>query len=200
MIKLFIAEDQRLVRRALAQLLSFESDFEVVGEASDGDEAIAGLRSTSVDIAMLDIEMPKISGLDVAQWIKREKSECRIIIVTTFARPGYIQRAISSGANGYLLKDAEFTELASAIRKVAAGGKVISPELVFSAWEFQNPLSPKEIDILRLATKGYSTKEIALKLHLSDGTIRNYLSDILSKLHVSSRYEAARLAHEQGWL
>ncbi len=200
MIRILIAEDQALVRSALATLLGYEDDFEVIAQAADGEEAVELGLKTCPDIALLDIEMPKQSGLEVIKILRSEVPTCKSIIVTTFARPGYLQRAIQEGAFGYLLKDTHVDELALAIRKIHSGGKVISTELMLSAWTFQNPLTDRETEILRNAASGFTTKEIARKLYLSEGTVRNYLSEAISKLEVNSRHEAIKVAEAQGWL
>ncbi|MCY0895277.1 MAG: response regulator transcription factor [Alicyclobacillaceae bacterium] len=200
MIRIVMAEDQTLVRQALVRLLNYEEDFDVIAEAGDGTAAIKAIETFIPDIALLDVEMPSLSGLDVAAWVSEHVPTCQCIVVTTFARPGYIQRALQGGARGYLLKDANVRDLAEAIRTVAKGGKVVSPELMFHAWEFKNPLSSREQEILRVAATGCNTRAIAQQLCLSEGTVRNYLSDILGKLNASSRHEATLVAKEQGWL
>jgi len=200
MIRIVMAEDQTLVRQALVRLLNYEEDFDVIAEAGDGTAAVKAIETFIPDIALLDVEMPSLSGLDVAAWVSQHVPTCKCIVVTTFARPGYIQRALQGGARGYLLKDANVRDLAEAIRTVANGGRVISPELMFHAWEFQNPLSAREQEILRIAATGCSTRVMARQLCLSEGTVRNYLSDILGKLHANSRHEATLVAKEQGWL
>jgi two-component system, NarL family, response regulator DesR len=199
-IRVLIAEDQGLVRGALSALLALESDIEIVGQAADGEEALLLASSLQPDIALLDIEMPKMSGLEVVQHLSKSLPNCRSIIVTTFARPGYLQRALRSGANGYLLKDARVEELADAIREVHKGGKVINQALMVEAWSVDNPLSEREVQILQEATRGLTTREIARQLYLSEGTVRNYLSEIMSKLDVTTRQEAIKIAVEKGWL
>ncbi len=200
MIRILIAEDQALVRSALATLLGYEDDFEVVAEAADGIEAVELAERLTPDIALLDIEMPKQSGLDVVKILQSYVPSCKSIIVTTFARPGYLQRAVQAGAYGYLLKDTHVDELSQSIRKIYGGGKVISSELMLSAWTFQNPLTERETEILRNAASGYTTREIARNLCLTEGTVRNYLSEVISKLEVTSRHEAVKVAEAQGWL
>ena len=200
MINILIAEDQTLVRGALATLLSYEPDFTIVGEASNGEQAIELAIEKQPDIALIDIEMPKKSGLEVVEHLRDKVPNCKAIIVTTFARPGYMQRAVQAGAHGYLLKDTEVEELAKAIRKIYDGGKVLSTELMMAAWAFQNPLTEREIEVLRYAAEGYTTKEIARTLALTEGTVRNYLSEVISKLEVQSRQEAVKIAEAQGWL
>ncbi|MCA1292352.1 response regulator transcription factor [Paenibacillus sp. alder61] len=200
MIRIVIAEDQRLLRGALASLLDLEDDLEVIGQAADGAEAWELIERLRPDVCLMDIEMPRMSGLDVAERLKAAGSPCRIIILTTFARPGYFERAAKAGVNGYLLKDESSDKLAEAIRRVMAGHLEVSPELVFGSLREENPLTPREQDILRLAAEGRSAGEIALQLHLSYGTVRNYISETLNKLDVKSRIEAVRLAEEKGWI
>ncbi len=200
MIRILIAEDQLLVCEALASLLNMEQDFEVVATAGDGEEAIRLALLHAPDVALVDIEMPKKSGLEVVQELKAKLPACKTIVVTTFARPGYLQRAVKSGASGYLLKDAQVEEVAAAIRRVHRGEKVMNPTLLMEAWTLENPLSERELEILRLAAAGLSTKEIAAACFLSEGTVRNYLSEIMSKLDVETRQEAVRRATERGWL
>ncbi|QSO51642.1 response regulator transcription factor [Alicyclobacillus curvatus] len=200
MIRVLIVEDQGLVRGALASLLSLEEDIEVIGEAGDGEEGIRLALRDEPDIALVDIEIPKVSGLDVVETLHRQAPNCRCIIVTTFARPGYLQRAMKAGAMGYMLKDAKVEDLARSIREVYRGGKVINHELMLEAWSQDNPLGDREIVILQLAAQGMATKEIAQSIFLSEGTVRNYLSEIMSKLDVSTRQEAIRMATSKGWL
>lgn len=201
MIRVVIAEDQALVLGALATLLGLESDIEIIARAGDGAAALEAVRSLKPDILLSDIEMPQLTGLDVAQTIAREGLGTRVLIVTTFGRAGYLRRAMDVGVRGYLLKDAPSDALAAAIRKVAAGGRAIAPELAELAWDAPaNPLTERERDVLRLAEEGRSNKEIARQLDLSPGTVRNYLSDASTKLFASSRIEAGRIARERGWL
>jgi two-component system response regulator DesR len=199
-IRILIAEDQLLVCEALASLLNMEPDFEVVATAGDGEEAVRLALVHAPDVALVDIEMPKKSGLDVVQELKAKVPGCKTIVVTTFARPGYLQRAVKSGASGYLLKDAQVEEVAAAIRRVHRGEKVMNPSLLMEAWNLENPLSERELEVLRLAAAGLSTREIASACYLSEGTVRNYLSEIMSKLEVETRQEAVRRATERGWL
>ncbi|WDL95751.1 response regulator transcription factor [Alicyclobacillus sp. ALC3] len=200
MIRICIAEDQALVRGALAALLDLQEDIEVVAQATDGQEAIDLCLEHKPDVALVDIEMPVLSGLDVTQVLSERLPSCAVLIVTTFARPGYLQRAMTFGAKGYVLKDAEIDDLVKAIRIVHAGGTVMDPTLMREAWQAQNPLSQREMELLRRAREGTSTKDLARLLFLSEGTVRNYWSDILSKLHVSSRQEAIQLAIDKGWV
>jgi two-component system response regulator DesR len=200
LIRVLIAEDQGLVRGALSALLSMESDIEVVAQASDGEEAVHLAQQHQPDVALLDIEMPKLSGLEVVQQLSKSLPSCRTVMVTTFARPGYLQRALRAGATGYLLKDARVEELANAIREVHKGGKIVNQALMVEAWSTDNPLSERELQILQEAAHGLTTREIARRLFLSEGTVRNYLSEIMSKLDVTTRQEAVKLTMDKGWL
>lgn len=200
MIKILIAEDQRLLRGALASLLDLEDDIEVVGQASDGAEALELIFKLQPDICLMDIEMPQLSGLDVAEKIKTQELPCRVIILTTFARPGYFERAIKANIHGYLLKDEPSDRLAEAIRRVMAGHREVSPELIFGSLHNENPLTAREIDILKLAAQGGSAADIAKSMHLSYGTVRNYISEIINKLEAKNRMEAVRIAEEKGWI
>ncbi|MFD3262155.1 response regulator transcription factor [Paenibacillus lentus] len=200
MISIVIAEDQRMLRGALASLLGMEEDLKVVGQAEDGAEALALVERAQPDILLMDIEMPRQSGLDIAEILKQRSSPCRVIILTTFARPGYFERAVQAGVHGYLLKDEPSDKLAESIRRVMAGHREVSPELIFGAVREENPLTAREREILKMAAGGLSAGEIAASLHLSYGTVRNYISEILNKLEVKSRIEAVRLAEEKGWI
>ncbi|WP_405106441.1 response regulator transcription factor [Paenibacillus sp. FSL K6-1217] len=200
MISIIIAEDQRLLRGAMASLLDLEDDIEVAGEAGDGAEALAQIERIQPDVCLMDIEMPLMSGLEVAELLKSRGCRTKIIILTTFARPGYFERGVKAGIQGYLLKDEPVDKLADAIRRVMAGGREVSPELVFGSLREENPLSDREREILKLAAAGRSAGEIASALHLSYGTVRNYISEILSKLAVKTRIEAVRLAEDKGWM
>jgi len=200
MIRILIAEDQALVQGALAALLETESDLQVVARANDGDEALELVSEFDPDVVLTDIEMPKTTGLELAAELKQRSPRPRIIIVTTFARPGYLRRALEAGASGYLLKDSPAEDLAEAVRQVHAGGRAIDPELAAEAWGEPDPLTPRERQVLRLAGDGLTGARIAQELHLSEGTVRNYLSEAISKLGASNRIEAARMARRQGWL
>lgn len=199
-IRVVIAEDQSMVRGALAALLETENDIEVVGQARDGKEALKLTLQSKPDLLLTDIEMPELTGLELATELKQRGSSARIIILTTFARPGYLRRAMQSGASGYLLKDSPASALADAVRRVHSGGRVIAPELAVEAWSEEDPLSDRERQVLRMAAEGTSSGEIAAKLHLSEGTVRNYLSEAISKLGAANRIEAARIARMKGWL
>ena len=201
MIRIVIAEDQALVLGALATLLGLEGDIDIISRVGDGAAALDAVREHKPDILLSDIEMPQMTGLDVAEAIAREGLAARVLIVTTFGRAGYLRRAMDAGVRGYLLKDTPTDALAAAIRKVAAGGRAIAPELAELAWDAPaNPLTDRERDVLRLADEGRSNKEIARQLDLSPGTVRNYLSEASAKLFAASRIEAGRIAREKGWL
>lgn len=200
MIRVVIAEDQAMILGALAALLEIESDIEVVGRAHTGTEAVELARRHRPDVVLTDIEMPGLTGLDVATELRREGRGPRVIILTTFARPGYLRRALDAGASGYLLKDAPSAQLADAIRRVAAGGKAIDPTLAAEAWTEPDPLTDRERQVLRLADEGLTGEGIARELKLSEGTVRNYLSEAIGKLGAANRVEAARLARQKGWL
>jgi two-component system response regulator DesR len=200
MIRLVIAEDQSMVRGALAALLELERDIEVVGQAGDGQEALVLIEQLTPDVVVTDIEMPELTGLELASEIQSRGIASRVIILTTFARAGYLRRALEAGAAGYLLKDNPASTLANAVRNVHAGVRAIDPELAREAWTERDPLSDRERRVLRLAGDGLSSAAIADKLSLSDGTVRNYLSDAMSKLNAANRTEAARIAREKGWL
>lgn len=200
MIRVVIAEDQKMVLGALAALLEIDGDLEVIGRAQDGEAALAICRELKPDVLLTDIEMPRMTGLELAAAVKREMPGTRIIILTTFARGGYLRRALEAGASGYLLKDSPAEHLANAVRRVKAGGRVVDPELAAEAWSEPDPLTDRERQVLRLAGEGRTSAEIAGELHLSDGTVRNYLSEAISKLGAGNRIEAARIAREKGWL
>jgi two-component system, NarL family, response regulator DesR len=199
-IRIAIAEDQGMLLGALAALLEIEGDIEVVARAKDGYEALAQARQHRPDVLLTDIEMPGMTGLEVAAELRREKAKTRIVILTTFARPGYLRRALEAGATGYILKDTPSEKLAAAVRRVHAGLRVVDPELAAEAWSEADPLSDRERQVLRLGEEGLAGAEIALRLGLSEGTVRNYLSEAISKLGVGNRVEAARLARQKGWL
>ena len=200
MIRVVIAEDQSMVLGALAALLDIERDIEVVGKAHNGREALDLVRSLNPDIVLTDIEMPEMGGLDLAQALRAQQARPRVVILTTFARPGYLRRALDAGASGYLLKDAPSDRLAEAIRRVHAGGRAIDPELAAEAWGENDPLTDRERQVLRLAGEGRSGPDIAEELRLSEGTVRNYLSEAISKVGGKNRVDAARIARTKGWL
>jgi two-component system response regulator DesR len=199
-IKVLIAEDQAMVLGALGALIDIEPDLEVVGQAPSGTEALKAALSLRPDVVFTDIEMPGLSGLELAAELRRQGSSARVIILTTFARPGYLRRALDAGANGYLLKDAPSHRLADAIRRVHGGGRAVDPELAAEAWSESDPLTDRERQVLRLAAEGQAGADIAEQLDLSEGTVRNYLSEAISKLGAKNRVEAARIARVKGWL
>jgi len=200
MIRLALAEDQRLLLSAIASLLALEDDIDVVGRFTNGDEARAGLVEAQPDVVLTDIEMPGLTGLELAEWLKAEHPGIRVVILTTFARPGYLRRALDAGVRGYLLKETPAEDLVAALRRVMAGERVIAPELALTAFDSKDPLTERERQALRLAGEGSSNSEIARRLHLAEGTVRNYLSEAMSKLHADNRIEAYRIARDQGWL
>ena len=201
MIRIVLAEDQALLRGALAGLLGLESDIDVVAEAGDGDSAWKAVQQHQPDLLLTDIEMPGLTGLDLAAKVQEAKLATRVVIVTTFARGGYLRRALDAGVRGYLLKDAPVEKLAQALRDVHRGGRAIAPELAVDAWrEEADPLTDRERAVLRLAGEGLSSQDIAEQLHLSNGTVRNYLSEAIGKLGATNRVEAHRLARQKGWL
>jgi two-component system response regulator DesR len=195
-----IAEDQAMVRGALAALLAIEGDIEIAGQAQNGREALDLVAQLMPDIVLTDIEMPEVTGLELAAELKRRHLPVRVVILTTFARAGYLRRALDAGVSGYLLKDAPAATLANAIRRIRAGARVIDPELAAEAWTEADPLTDRERQVLRYAGEGDSSAEIAGRLSLSEGTVRNYLSEAISKLGASNRTEAARIARQKGWL
>ncbi|WP_042462584.1 response regulator transcription factor [Neobacillus dielmonensis] len=200
MIRLFIAEDQRMLLSALGSLLDLETDMKVIGQATSGEEALKAILELEPDVCLMDIEMPVMNGLEVAEELVRRSSVSKVIILTTFARPGYFERAVKAGVQGYLLKDGEIDELADAIRKVVNGKRIFSPELTVNVFREENPLTPKEQEILKLAALGKTTKEITKELYLSSGTVRNYISEIIHKLGAKNRTEAASIAEKKGWI
>jgi len=201
MIRVLLAEDQAMVRGALAALLSLEGDIAVVAEVARGDAVVPTALEVQPDLALLDIEMPGGDGLSAAEALRAALPSCRVVIVTTFGRSGYLRRAMESGAVGFLLKNAPATELAAAIRRVIAGERVVDPELALAALsEGDNPLTSRERDVLAASLDGASIAAIAIQLSLSEGTIRNHLSAAIQKLDVGNRMEAARLAEQKGWL
>lgn len=201
MIRVLLAEDQDLVRGAMAALLSLEPDLEVVAEVGRGDQVLEAARTSRPDVAVLDIEMPGGDGIAAASALRRALPACRVLMVTTFGRPGYLRRAMASGASGFMLKDAPATELAVAIRRTAAGERVLDPQLAAQALsEGDSPLSTREAEVLLSAADGASIAEVAGRLFLSEGTVRNHLSSAIQKLEARNRMEAVRVAQEKGWL
>lgn len=206
-INILLAEDQTMLLNALATILDLEDNLHVVQSCANGKQAFDYIQSADserVDIVLTDIEMPDMTGLELAQKLFESKffhnSHCKTIILTTFARSGYLRRAMDSGVKGYLLKDSPSQDLIDAIQKVHIGGTAIAPELMVESWMEKDPLSDKERHALRLAKDGLSTDDIAKQLFLSTGTVRNYLSSASSKLNAKNRIEAARIAHQNGWL
>ena len=201
MIRILIAEDQAMVREAIAALLDLEDDLEVVAQVGRGDEVLAAARASRADVALLDIEMPGASGLEVLGRLAAQQPECRILILTTFGRPGYLRRAMEGGAAGFLLKDAPIAELASAIRRAVAGERIVDPGLAAAALsEGASPLTAREQEVLLASREHATVAQVASALHLSPGTTRNHLSAIMGKLGAHSRIEALRIAEEKGWL
>ena len=197
-IRVVIAEDQEMVLGALAALLDLEDDITVVAQARDGRQALEAVRAHKPDVLITDIEMPGMTGLDAASALKG--SPTRVIIVTTFARPGYLRRAMDAGAHGYLLKARPARELADAVRRIHRGLRVIDPDLATEAWAEDDPLTERERQVLRLTAEGISTAAVAKQLNLSAGTVRNYLSEAIEKLGATNRIDALRIARDKGWL
>jgi two-component system response regulator DesR len=200
-IRVLLAEDQTMLRGALASLLDLEPDITVIAQACNGREALKLALQHVPDVIVTDIEMPERTGLEVAADLKLAESKARVIILTTFARPGYLRRALDSGARGYLLKERPASELAQAIRRVHSGLRAVDPALAAEAWGAdEDPLSDRQRQILQQAGEGRSTTEIATALHLSEGTVRNYLSEAIASLGAANRIDAARIARSHGWL
>ncbi len=201
MIRVLLAEDQGMVRGALAALLRLEDDIDVVAEVGRGDEVLAAALKSRPDVALLDIEMPGGSGLEAAQALRERLPACRTMILTTFGRSGYLRQAMESGVLGFLLKDAPAAQLATAIRRVMGGERVVDPELALTALsEGDNPLTRREREVLAASLSGASIGDIAARLVVSEGTVRNHLSEAIQKMGARNRVEAARLAQERGWL
>jgi two-component system response regulator DesR len=201
LIRVLLAEDQGMMRGALALLLGLEDDFEVVGQVSTGDQIVPTALEVGPDVAVLDIEMPGRSGLDAAADLHAALPDCKILIVTTFGRPGYLRRAMEAGASGFLVKDGPVEDLAHAIRRVLAGERVVDPELATAALSAgPNPLTGRERDVLAAAVDGSTIADIAGRLHLSESTVRNYLSAAIGKTGSRNRIEAVRAARHNGWL
>ncbi|MBW3608950.1 MAG: response regulator transcription factor [Actinobacteria bacterium] len=201
MIRILIAEDQGMVRGALAALLAFEPDFEVVAQVACGDDVVAAALATRPDVALLDIEMPGIDGIEAAAALRRELAACRTLILTTFGRPAYLRRAMAAGASGFLVKDAPAERLANAIRRAVAGERVVDAELAAAALQDgDSPLTAREREVLEAGAAGAPISEIAQRLYLSEGTVRNYLSAAIGKAGARNRTEAWRVARDRGWL
>jgi len=200
-IRVVLAEDQGMLRGALAALLAIEPDIDVVGTFADGEQALQAVAHHHPNLLVTDIEMPKMTGLELTARVRELYPATRVLILTTFARPGYLRRALDAGAHGYLLKDRPSEELSEAVRRVSQGMRVVDPDLAQEIWSAEkDPLTERERQILRRAGDGESTADLARSLRLSEGTVRNYLSEAISKLGVSSRFEAARVARTKGWL
>ncbi|WP_420111222.1 response regulator transcription factor [Pseudactinotalea sp.] len=200
-IRVLLADYQAMVRGALASLLDLEPDIEVVAEVGRGDEVVAAAMEHSPDVCVLDIEMPGMDGIEATSAVRTRLPDCRVLIVTTFGRPGYLRRALAAGATGFVVKDTPARQLADAVRRVHSGLRVLDPALATSSLvEGDNQLTERERDVLRLALTGTTVADIAARLHLSQGTVRNYLSSGISKTGTTTRYEAARIAQERGWL
>ncbi len=200
-IRVIVAEDQAMVLGALAALLETEPDITVCGRAANGREALTAIAKQKPDVLVTDIEMPEMTGLTLAGEVRDRHPQTRVVILTTFARPGYLRRALDAGAKGYLLKDRPAAELAEAVRRVHRGLRVVDPDLAAEAWDSgADPLTERERQILWRAGEGKSSLDIADELHLSEGTVRNYLSEAISKLGAANRVDAARIARAKGWL
>ncbi|MEU2829033.1 response regulator transcription factor [Streptomyces lavendulae] len=200
-IRILLAEDQSMVREALAALLGLEPDIEVLAQVARGDEVVAAARSHDVNVALLDIEMPGMTGIEAAAELRRSLPSLKIVVLTTFGRPGYLRGAMEAGASAFLVKDAPAAQLADAVRRVLAGERVIDPTLAAAALaEGANPLTDREREVLREADSGATNAELAARLNLSQGTVRNYLSTAIQKLAARNRAEAVRVAREKGWL
>jgi two-component system response regulator DesR len=201
MIRVLLADDENLIRSALAQMLDLEDDIEVVAEAADGAEALAAARRTTPDVAVLDLQMPDVDGITLAERLARELPDCRCMIVTSHGRPGYLKRALASGVKGFLPKTTSAVTLAQVVRIVHAGGRHVDPELAAEAITAgDSPLTPRETDVLEAAADGAPVEDIARRVHLSSGTVRNYLSSAVAKLGASNRHEAAATARRMGWI
>jgi two-component system, NarL family, response regulator DesR len=200
-IRVLLADDQALVRGALAALLDLEADLTVVSEVSRGDEVVDAVRANAVDVALLDVEMPGLDGVAAARELRAEVPTCRTIMVTTFGRPGYVRQAMAAGASGFVVKDTPARQLADAVRRVHAGLRVVDPALAAESLTYgESPLTDREADVLRVAAGGGTVADIARELHLSEGTVRNHLSAAIGKTAARTRAEAVKVAVENGWL
>lgn len=200
MIRILLVEDQTLVLGALASLLEMESDLTVCGRAGDGRDALTRVEEQRPDVVITDIEMPGMDGLSLATRLRKKHPGVATVVLTTFARPGYLRRAQEAGVRAYLLKDGRAEDLADAVRRVCRGETVIDPVLAAEAWQAEDPLTERERDCLRLVGEGCSNREIAARVHLSEGTVRNYLSEVMSKLAVDNRIEAYNTARDRGFI
>jgi two-component system response regulator DesR len=200
-IRLLLAEDQGMVRGALVALLELEGDLEVVGQVGRGDEIVDAVKTLKPDVALIDIELPGLDGIAAATQLRTQAPGTKVLMLTTFGRPGYLRRAMEAGASGFLVKDGPASELAAAIRRIVRGERVVDPQLAAAALTAgENPLTPRERDVLRAASDGSTVTALAQQLHLSEGTVRNYLSSGIGKTGAANRIEAARRADELGWL
>jgi two-component system response regulator DesR len=200
-LKILLAEDVAMVRGAFVALIELEPDLKVVAAVENGTEIVPAARACQPDVAIIDIDLPGLDGLSAAEQLHHELPACRTLIVTSLGRAGTLRRALAAHVSGYILKDAPPEQLTAAIRRVAAGSRVIDPQLALTVWEGgQNPLSPREHEVLRLAAEGSEPTEIAAALHLSTGTVRNYLTSIVTKLNARNRIDAIKTAYEAGWL
>ena len=199
-MKVFIVEDQALVREAISSLLSLEDNIDVVGQAENGEVAWNAIAEIEVDVVLTDIEMPKVSGLELAEKLAENKPDVNVVIMTTFSKSGYIKRALDLGVKAFVLKEAPTQYLVDCLTKVRLGQRVVDPELALMALDDKDPLSEKERKALKLAGEGLKTAEIAEQLFLSEGTVRNYLSEAIAKLNAVNRIDAARIAHQKGWI
>jgi two-component system, NarL family, response regulator DesR len=200
-IRVLLADDQALVRGALAALLDLEADLTVVSEVSRGDEVVDAVRANAVDVALLDVEMPGLDGVAAARELRTKVPTCRMIMVTTFGRPGYVRQAMAAGASGFVVKDTPARQLADAVRRVHAGLRVVDPALAAESLTYgESPLTDREADVLRVAAGGGTVADIARELHLSEGTVRNHLSGAIGKTAARTRAEAVKVAVENGWL
>ena len=200
-IRVMIVEDQAMVRGALAALLALERDLAIVAECADAESALGRLAESSPDIVLMDVELPGMNGIEAIAQVKTRSPNTRCVVLTTFGRPGYLRSALDAGAVGFLVKDAPASELANAIRQVHAGGRAIDPDLAMAALALgENPLTPRQRDLLRLTLLGRSVTEMAVELSLTEGTVRNYLSEAINTLAAANRVDAARIAESQGWL
>ncbi|MFC0117516.1 response regulator transcription factor [Pseudoalteromonas xiamenensis] len=200
MIKVLVVEDQALVRGAISALLGLDPHIDVIAEASNGKEALQSLQEHTPDIILTDIEMPEVTGLELAEHLNKSGHKAKVVIMTTFSRAGYIRRALNHGVRGFVLKEAPSEYLVDTLKKVMQGQKVIDPELAINALDDADPLTEKERKALRLAGEGMTTAQIANNLYLGEGTVRNYLSEAISKLNATNRIDAARIAKQKGWL
>lgn len=200
MISIVIAEDQEMLRKAMVQLMELNDELSILGDFSNGEDALEGIQSLEPDVAILDVEMPKMTGLEVLKKVKDSNLNTKVIIVTTFKRPGYFESAVANDVDAYVLKERSIDELVETIKNVMDGKKEYSESLMTSMFKDRNPLSPKEQLVLKEIGKGLSSKEISKELYLSDGTIRNYTSIIIDKLEADNRFDAWQKAIEKGWI